>query len=237
MAVQDLMQQQVSYELDTALLVYRARKTSYDYSGGEGLPGRFITTHRILDGGRIGAGRPLTKKAYREIFMEVARPRPVYIPENVVVSSYDGTVIWWRLAGRVFLFFTEATGIRSGSAPMPPMLFRLAGKSLSAWALMKNARPLPETLLYRAPLFNISMDGRVCMGNIKTPKTGMDSLKEWEEAFFGGESTNEGPPPLKGVMAKDLWNGLISGEAETFPVDVLVSAGCTLAHLIEKGGV
>ena len=102
----------------------------------------------------------------------------VYLHHEHVLSSGNGTLLWWVPAGRRALFFDvrveAAKGIEALNGrpvPHPPLLFRTQGGLLSVFALRENARPTLETALYRAPYWNMFDHGRMCMGTVKLPPT------------------------------------------------------------------
>lgn len=88
--------------------------------------------------------------------------------------------------------------------------------------------------MYVAPYLNVWAGGRICTGNIETPKGGLKfSTEEWEEAFFRSYFTHPNQHEKSaltkyrgGIFA--LWRALMKGRA--FPTESLVRAGETLGQ-------
>ena len=214
-----------NYVAQSALLIYE-RVDSSEKSG------YYITEHPIL-GGEICAGKPLTKDALIALCSKLIpglRQTLQYFPPNLIAFTPFGMAWWMPAIPRKQVQFSKATGIPSGPAPIPPMLFVVQGIepdiALYAWALGENTRPTPQTLLYRAPFFNVHRDGRVCMGNAPLPNViNLGDIPLWERLFLETEYTDELEPGLQGTSGKKLWTRLIKTGAKTFPTDCLVSCG------------
>ena len=68
----------------------------------------------------------------------------------------------------------------------PPLVFRAHRGGLSIWALKRDERPTGDTVLCRAPYFNVYDRGDMCVGNVRLPdEPRPDNLPAWEECFFG----------------------------------------------------
>jgi PRTRC genetic system protein B len=216
-----------SFEAARALVIY-LRDDDQGLTYDSGSPRCFITCHRI-EQGELSEGAPITRQALIDLcslVMPGIRDSLRYLPETVLAySAVSDTVIWWTPAQKRHVSFTESTGLRGGRVPLPALVFRVRGGSLSVWALKENRRPGPSTVLYHAPFFNTTY-GQVCMGTTPTPETALPSdIPEWEEAFFGSPFTNEGNPQVKGITCQELWERLTGGEERSFPCRYLLKAG------------
>ena len=183
----------------------------------------FISLHEIDQQGNLLAGMPLTRKSLQQIAY-LALPglsEACYLPEEMLLYSPGHMMAWWNKAASRNLFFTKATGIKSGCYPVPALLFLVRDKTLHVWALNKNKRPVPNTKVYHAPFNNIYDGGSCCMGNVSLPEAiSPETIRQWEECFFGGAANNELPPKLKTKDPKSLWKSLAG--KEQFPVRELV---------------
>ncbi len=200
-----------------------------------------MSLHNIRNG-KVCEGHPISKSDLNEL-CELVIPEigtsVKYIPENLLsyspVNRY-GSMAWWMPSCRKNLFF-DIKGIRNGSAPVPASLFAIIKGKLHVWALKTNKRPTLETPAYHSPYFNVSEDGAVCMGNMKTPKRANPSrTRNWEELFFGSAFTNDHPPVLKGTAGEELWKSLIKTKADKFPNKHLKKWGTLNSVLNRLGG-
>ena len=195
-----------------------------------------VNRHDII-GGELGAGKPISKQAIIDM-AAIAVPRLEkglsFMPEHVLAySQVTGGMAWWTPAKERKLFFAKRKGsIKSGLAPVPPLLFRIDEGHLHVWALKENKRPTPNTKVFHAPFYNVT-NGSVCMGNVETPREAEpENTRVWEDLFFGSEFTGEGEPQLKGIKGKELWSALIDSGKKTFPVEHLVACGTVKEMLV-----
>ena len=215
------------YDATTALILYSQRRANDDghASYEERSLQNYITLHRI-DGGMVAEGRPITKKQLLRLCQTVMpklKAKPIYLPPEVLsYNTMDGSwMVWWRPAGVQTLFFSKEMKIRSGKAPLPPLVFVFNQGSLRTVALKEDSRPEPETEVYFTPFYN---DG--CMGNARVPvSVTPKEIRDLEELFFQGEFTNHGEPSLDGTDGRKLWGELTRSGLTAFPCECLKKRG------------
>jgi len=98
------------------------------------------------------AGRPLEKSTISAMAKTVLinSDTPGYLPANLLSYSdkVDIKMLWWVPAQKRKLFFHKNTGIPSGDAHIPAMLFYVKNATLCAYALKRKRRPLLSTRVY-----------------------------------------------------------------------------------------
>lgn len=219
----------VSLELDCALLFYRSQAGAHIYA----------TQHsaRVVDGNPILLpGVPITLDQLADI-AEVAAKKTSYrgfVHERVVYFA-PNMLAWWIPActRRVWFKSDGLIGERAGDAKHPPLAFIVNRSSWSVFALRENVRPGPTTKLCTAPYYNVWENGEICTGNVQTPDAiNTASIKPFEDAFFRSRFTHSNNPRLihRRGGAERLWLDLLDG-AE-FPLDRLIDAKLTLADAI-----
>jgi len=116
--------------------------------------------------------------------------------------------------------------------PQPALLCDVQGGALTIFALKDTSRPTADSRLYRAPYWNVSDNGTVCLGSTRVPQSlSIDTLKDWEASFFSSEFThqNSGRPLTthpRGFVG--LWQELAGQKA--FPVKYLAGGKTTLGN-------
>ncbi|MDP3062706.1 MAG: hypothetical protein Q8O40_05795 [Chloroflexota bacterium] len=150
------------------------------------------------------------------------------LPEGALwwVNTADGpvTAIWqpprvWKVALQV-----EAMGKpQRYRLPMPGLIF-LCRPGLPPWVFAAKTRPSSEQEpVYKAPLFNVFNDGRVCAGTHKFPMQVAEIPDSFFRSYFSptgdyNDRSKKFPKDLR-----KLWKGL-SGVKE-YPLDDLVPHG------------
>ncbi len=219
-----------TFEAHAALLFYETFG-GYDAK-------RFVMRHDIVEG-RLTEGRPLTSDALLElcaVAMPEIKSTVSFIPPELLAFTpgHDrGMMAWWRPAQIRHLYFHKSTGIPSGPAPVPSMLFMVLRGRLSVWVLDATERPEQKASVYHSPFFN-TMGTGVCLGNMRLPATATpaDMLK-WERAYWRSAFTLEGPPRLKGIEGAELWKKLIKEGRKKFPAKHLKPCGKTVKQILE----
>jgi len=219
----------------TTLIVHELERRAPEegYTGQSEIPSNFVTLHRIRNG-EVCEGYPITRTKLLNLFKRIlpSLGRDLsYLPENVIAfSPYNTTLLWWIPGGMRHLFFDESTHIKSGHAPVPPLIFRYNDMGLTLFALKEDRRPTPETDIWHSPFWNWG-----CMGNVKLPKKVEPSdTKTLEALFFRSAFTFHNPPRLKGTTGDGLWKSLAGTGEKEFPFECLVKAG-KVKNLL-KGG-
>src|SRR5258708_7615962 len=130
------------FRLSRVLLVYG--KSSYD-----GFPYRhpFVTLHEVIHEGeeaRLGTGHLVTPQMLTHLMNDLGQSTPTEIlPERVLVRTAD-TIVWWKPAGQIVMFFSDRGGdamlkkLNGKKYPHPPLLFKVNGSSLWIRALAAN---------------------------------------------------------------------------------------------------
>lgn len=153
-----------------------------------------------------------------------------------VNSQNNGCAVWYSPPQEVNLFFTDKLGIPSGKANVPAMLWKATRESVQVYALKGKTKPHADTPLYNAPYFNLSADGRVCMGTVNINidrQTHLENfMAQWEAYFFGSYFTHTlgNHRHCKGNLVQ-LWQEQV-GTGRAFPQDELIKNGKTLKDLI-----
>ena len=152
-----------------------------------------------------------------------------------VNTQNNGYAVWHTPPQEVSLFFTDSLGIPSGKAKIPAMLWKATKESVQVFAIKGKAKPTAKTPLYYAPFFNLSQDGRVCMGtvniNIDRQTCLEDFMAQWESYFFNSYFTHTlGNHRHCKTGIVELWTAQATGR--DFPQDELIKNGKTLKDLI-----
>ena len=160
------------------------------------------------------------------------------IPSSLVFvnSQTNGYAVWYSLPKEVDLFFNDSLDIPSGKTKIPALLWKATKERLQVFALKGRAKPTVDTLLYYAPLFNLSQDGSVCMGTVNVNidrKTCLEQfMAQWENYFFNSYFTHTlgNHRHCKGNLVQ-LWQEQV-GTGREFPQNELIKNGRTLKDLI-----
>ena len=160
------------------------------------------------------------------------------LPSNLIYvnTQNNGYAIWHTLPQEVSLFFTDSLGIPSGKAKIPALLWKATKESVQVFAIKGKAKPTEKNPLYHAPFFNLSQDGRVCMGtvniNIDRQTCLEDFMALWESYFFNSYFTHTlgNHRHCKGNLVQ-LWQEQVA-TGKDFPQNELIKNGRTLKDLI-----
>jgi len=195
------------YSPQLAMIVYKNNDKSEYY----------LESHKINDKGQLLEGKPLlqdTVQGMIDIFFD-ERQNQVQIngviPENLLSfelkHSGNYTMIWYQPAEVRVLHFAPELKLKTGEMWVPAMVYVANKNGLDVYAIKSNSRPSEKTILFRAPYFNVSDSGSVCLGNanVKKPaKTTYAALqKYWEDLFWLSEFTHvNGNNPTKSKIAE-----------------------------------
>lgn len=160
------------------------------------------------------------------------------LPKNVLYinPTQSGYVVWHTPKQRAQLYFTDSLKIPNGTASIPPLVWRASKDTLWIHALADDTEISAETPLYRAPLFNLYNDGKVCMGTVKI-KIPADCLLEefmskWQRYFFESYFSHTlGNSTVKGNIIQ-LWQSLV-GTKKQFPIKTLIETRYTVKNLLK----
>lgn len=148
----------------------------------------------------IGAGKPVTKESLQMLMDVVAESEKQtffsvadIVPTNLLIIDQRAgrnVIAWWQPAKRQTLMMKNKP---SFTVWVPPLVFIVKNHRLAVAALNKSKRPSVLSRLFHAPFFNVYNDMKVCLGNVKPPKTSGDIrelIAEWEKAFWNSEFTD-----------------------------------------------
>jgi PRTRC genetic system protein B len=218
------------FELRDALLIYRGNRRS------------FITWH-IVTGQKqgppvFGPAQPLTT-AFIEDLAESLSGGSVaeLLPENVLAKT-DRMIAWWTPLRLRRMFFENAEGkaqqLNGRTFPQPALVWRVGQGDLKIRALCDNKRPNAKTMLAVAPYWNLSDDGRVCLGSMRCPESAsVESIEAWEQGFYESAFThaNVGRLTRREGGHDALW-AEVGKNRRPFPADALIRLPQTLAQFI-----
>jgi len=174
-----------------ALVVYRNNSTGSIY----------IESHRINEQGRMLAGCPLTLKCITELVeafaVEQGNTPHGRIPGCMLYSSTrkgHERYLWYNPPCKRMMFFSKNLNIENREYYLPGIIYDTDGENLNVYAF-KEEKPEAESLLYKAPLFNVTGE-KVCLGNAKinfpdNPTFG-DYIMYWEKKFWQTEFSHLG---------------------------------------------
>ncbi len=231
----------IAYFPKQALVVYATNIMQTDRSN----PSRYyIEISDIMqDKGRsfIGAGKPVTKQTLQTLLEVVAKSdKQTFfsieetVPANLLVLDQrpgKNIIAWWRPAQRQTLQIKNRPSL---TCWVPPLVFMVRNQRLAVAALNKNQRPGIASRLFHAPFFNVYNDMRVCLGDVKPPKTSgeiRELIAAWEQAFWQSEFTDT----VTGAYAKkDLQRWWRKKRRGKFNLKQLKQSQINLKSLCEK---
>lgn len=154
---------------------------------------------------------------------------------NLINFAINGTSVkmaWVTQPCVRELFFTKEMGLENGFYPVPKLIFSIDDEDLDVFAVRRNDKLTADTVLYNAPFGNISEDGSVCMGSVRT-KAKIPSLvklmQKWEVLFFKSYFTHTNNDKIIKGNLVTLFKSL-KGK-DSFPDDVLVPTKFKLSKL------
>lgn len=219
------------FELRDALLIYRENRRS------------FITWHTVTAQKQgppmLGPAQPLTTAFIEDLAESLSGGATAEVlPENVLAKT-DRVIAWWtpRRLRRMFFENTEgkAQQLNGKVFPQPPLVWRVSHGDLKIRALCENERPKTRTTLAVAPFWNVSDDGRVCLGSMHCPESAsVASIAAWEQGFYESAFThaNVGRVTRFEGSHDALWAGL-AGRRRPFPANALIQLPQTLGQFVQ----
>jgi PRTRC genetic system protein B len=220
------------FELSDALLVYRENRRS------------FVTWHAVTLQKQgpplLGPAQPLTTAFVEDLAVSLSEgARAEVLPESVLAKT-DRMIAWWTPRRVRRMFFENAEGkaqqLSGRLFPQPPLVWKVAHGELKIRALLENTRPTVDTTLAVAPFWNLSDDGRVCLGSMRCPESASaGSIEAWERGFYESAFTHANVGRLTRHQGghDGLWAGL-TGKRGQFPTDTLIPLPQTLAEFIQR---
>ena len=219
------------FELRDARLIYREYRRS------------FITWHTVTAQQQgppmLGPAQPLTTAFIEDLSVSLSGGAVAeLLPENVLAKT-DRMIAWWTSRCVRRMFFENAEGkaqqLNGKVFPQPALVWRVAQGDLKIRALCENRRPNAKTTLAVAPFWNVSDDGRVCLGSMRCPDSAsVASIAAWEQGFYESAFThaNVGRLTRHEGGHDALWVEL-AGRRRAFPTDALIRLPQTLAEFIQ----
>ena len=188
-SLNDILEQRQIPEM--ALVVYKNDNTGSIY----------IESHRINRQGRLLAGQPLTLKCITELVeslsVEQGNTPHGIIPKNLLYSNTNKgheRYLWYNPPCKRMMFFHQNLNIEDREYFLPGIIYDTDGEHLDVYAF-KAKKPETESLLYKAPLFNVTGQ-KVCLGNAKINfpdnLTFEDYIMYWEKKFWLSEFSHLG---------------------------------------------
>ena len=161
----------------------------------------FLEIREIDDRGNMTEGRPVTLEFMNELvrnYSETYSGTPYgRLPSNLLYADTrkgSEEYIWYNPPGKRMMYFVENLGIENAEYNLPGIIYQAKETQLDVYAYKDN-RPDMETVLYAAPLFNVT-GSSVCLGNarIDLPKdlTYEKLLQYWERKFWLTEFSHLG---------------------------------------------
>lgn len=200
-------------------------------------------------------GRPLSQAAVKELSRQaqkLTRQAPEILPAHVLLS-HEQWLVWWRPAGRTDLSFDvsmsrgskDASRLQGVCLPMalPGLVFALrrggganSYSDICVYAVGADERPNPESVMYRAPLLNISDNGVVCWGQSLRPQSRtVNDIAEWERLFFSSQFTHyNGTSPVQSDEPYEWIADFCASGALVFPSEALKPMRTTLKQVVQK---
>ena len=229
----------LNFFLKDALLIYKRDRGNLSSNDAD----VFLTQHPVTVDGKgvpsLGTANLVDRSFLRSLLMDLQGTLPVEIlPENVLARTVE-SICWWVPAAKRVMYYMadrspELSALSGGMFPQPALLFEASAGNLRIRALAEDKRPDAKTKLFRAPYWNVSDVGVVCLGSTRAPKeAGVASIARWEASFFESEFTHanavhrltEHPLGFAG-----LWTELKGAPA--FPSQHLSSANQTLEQFL-----
>lgn len=214
----------------------------YSSQNGKGM----VTTHSIARApGRyvILPGKPASSAALYSLLTQLnpALAHKGILPARLLRHTPD-ELMWYCPSQIAPIYFKsqnpELDTLSGQQVRHPHLLFHVRRRSLRVAALAVGERPHEQTLLLRAPYYNLSADGRLCLGSMSVPKhNNPEAIAKWEEAFFrsafthahgSGFAITNHPGGHAGV-----WLEQRNGPCEAFPSQWLVPLNLKLGDWLK----
>ena len=221
------------FELHDALLVYKGRGTS------------FVTRHEITLANNappvLGPAQPLTVSFLESLVRSIGgNMKPEILPDNVVAKG-DRMIAWWTPERRRVMFYKNSERklkhLDGKVFPQPPLVWQVWEGCLRIRALPHNQRPTAATQLAVAPFWNLSHNGDVCTGSMRSPETAsVAAIESWEQGFYESNFThsNVGRLTRHNGGFEGLWTAL-ANKRIGFPKKSLIHLPETLSQFIQGG--
>lgn len=208
------------------------------YSSANSAP--YLERRDIKDG-KMGAGKPLTKKCVTEIFRAIVEDSEDLsegyhgiIPRNLLYADTTTgrtRLIWYNPPMKRKMYFVGSLGIPEGEIVMPGIVYEANDNTLKVYCFKGK---MPKDSLCHAPFFNVN-NHAVCLGTAKAkrPKslTYIEAMEYWETMFWDSEFSHiYGGNPINGNLAMITKSCIQNGDP--FPTSVLIKSKTKLKDLL-----
>lgn len=174
------------------------------YSTQNNVPNKnyFLELRAIDEEGRMGEAQPVTCDFLNEIahdYIESFGSIPHgAIPQNMLYADVrrgSERYVWYNPPQRRIMYFKEFLQIENAEYNLPGVIYEVQNNRLNIYAYKGTEPPTPETELFRALFFNVTV-AAVCLGSAKAdmPKdaTFENLTTYWERRFWLSEFTHLG---------------------------------------------
>ncbi len=188
----------------------------------------YLESHTINESGALLEGKPLLQETIQEmvdVFFDerknMAQIKGI-IPDNLLsyepLPGGNSRMVWYRPAEIRVVHFSAQLKISTGKVWVPAMLYVTEKNSLDVWALKSNTRPNAGTKLFKAPFFNVSDRGDVCLGSAQVAKpkdkTYENLMKYWEDLFWLSEFTHLNDSNKTKRDLTEVWKELVASKTK-----------------------
>lgn len=193
---------------------------------------------------RLSSGKPLNKSTMKDIIGAVSDDDESVFNKGLLnpmilscePKKYKRHIIWYSKPGLKYLRFDEKRlKHKEGYYSMPGLLYFVIDGEITIYALKGSRRPIIQTKLYHAPLYNL-FDGTMCMGNVKNNSSKIinidDEITFWENSIWNSQFNSDGNMMLN-IPVKDLYKQCYNSK-KAFPSKELVDTGKRIYDLIDK---
>lgn len=126
--------------------------------------------------------------------------------------------------------------------PLPPLIWCGCRRDYRVWALSSDAYPDRDQPLFKAPFPNCYASGAICWGNVSNiPDATTKTLLPIKKLFLEESEFNlhvaDGKSLAFPVSVVARWQALETSGAESYPLDDLMPADCSLFWALSGGWV
>lgn len=211
-------------ELEFILCGYQNKMIYHDYD---------------YDNDKLSAGKLLTLETAKSIFNFVNGIEGMQsygfndiLSKNILKYKTDEKyVVWFTEPGLKTVLYAKKLAVKTGVYWVPRLLWKLEGNQLYVFAIKKLLSKKDK--LYNAPLFNISSNGSVCMGNTKFTDSGYDYQKiinKVESGFWGSTFTHSNNNKLLDTNFTEWCNDSVA--CLNSCNNLLVDSGMTIQNIL-----
>lgn len=188
----------------------------------------YLESHSINEQGSIMEGKPLLQETIQEIvdvFFDERKNMATIsgmIPDNLLCFSLlpggNYKMVWYRPAELRVMHFVKELKLPTAKSWVPAIVYVADRNKLSVFALKSNARPKENAKLCKAPFFNVSDTGSVCLGNahVKKPKdrTYISLMRYWEDLFWLSQFTHLNDSNKTKSDMHSIWKKLLASKTK-----------------------